>query len=52
LKKCAKESGHYLLKRGYKLPQAFMEAEEITAELIKANTLRVAKLARTNVWKL
>jgi hypothetical protein len=41
-----------LLQRGYKLPEAFMEAEEITAELIKANTLRVAKLARTNVWKL
>lgn len=41
-----------LTQRGYKLPANFLEADGLTPELIRANTLRVAEIARERVWKV
>ena len=41
-----------LQKRGYKLPELFEDADEITPELIFENTSRISKIARTKIWKV
>ena len=41
-----------LTQRGYKLPEAFIGADALTPELIRANTLRIAEIAREKVWKV
>lgn len=41
-----------LLKRGYKLPQSFLDTDALTAELIRENTLRIAEISREKVWKV
>lgn len=41
-----------LAERGYKLPEAFEEAKELTPELIMENTKRISVLARDVIWKV
>ena len=41
-----------LLERGYQLPSIFMDSDELTGELIEANTKRISELARSKIWKI
>ena len=41
-----------LADRGYKLPQAFEAAKDLTSELITENTKRISALARDVIWKV
>lgn len=44
------EKRKILLDRGYKLPEIFLDADEITSELVEQNTMRVSEIAREKVW--
>ncbi|MEI4264020.1 HNH endonuclease family protein, partial [Roseovarius sp. D0-M9] len=46
------EKKKILLDKGYKLPVDFLEADALSPELIKGNTLRISELARTQVWRV
>tara|TARA_R110000751_G_scaffold2018_18_gene10443 strand:- start:231638 stop:232549 length:912 start_codon:yes stop_codon:yes gene_type:complete len=41
-----------LIERGYKLPQILLDAEELDDDVVRANTARIAKLARSSIWKV
>ena len=41
-----------LLQRGYKLPTDLLNQDELTDEVVMANTARIAKLAREVIWKV
>lgn len=41
-----------LAKRGYKLPQLLIEADELTPEVVYQNTKRISELARNVIWKV
>lgn len=47
-----KNKRQILSDRGYKLPQAFMDADELTDELIVSNTKRISHVAREIIWKV
>ncbi|UWQ36905.1 DUF262 domain-containing HNH endonuclease family protein [Leisingera aquaemixtae] len=46
------EKRKILIDKGYKLPQEFLDADVLSPELIKENTLRISELARTQVWRV
>ncbi len=50
--KSFKSKKKILLEKGYKLPQIFMDANELSEDLIKANTRRLSALARDEIWKI
>lgn len=50
--KSFKEKKKILADKGYKLPNALAEADDITSEVISRNTARLAKLAREVIWKV
>jgi hypothetical protein len=41
-----------LEERGYKLPHLLKEAEDLTPEIIRANSLRISEIARDIIWKV
>lgn len=41
-----------LIKAGYKLPEAFLEMNELSADAIWDNTSRISEIARNEVWKV
>ncbi|EDL50345.1 hypothetical protein ED21_27778 [Erythrobacter sp. SD-21] len=41
-----------LESRGYRLPEQLAGAEELTPKLLRSNTLRLAEIAREQVWKV
>ena len=41
-----------LQDRGYKLPQLFLDADELNDDLIAENTKRISDLARERIWKV
>lgn len=41
-----------LVDRGYKLPSILLEADELTDEVVVANTARISALARDIIWKV
>lgn len=41
-----------LAQRGYKLPDILLECDELSAEVVYQNTLRLAALARDVIWKV
>lgn len=41
-----------LKDRGYKIPAVLDDADALTEEVIQANTMRIAELARASVWKI
>jgi hypothetical protein len=41
-----------LSQRGYKLPPLLLDCDELSAEVVHQNTLRIAELARDVVWKV
>ncbi|WP_445327183.1 GmrSD restriction endonuclease domain-containing protein [Yoonia sp. GPGPB17] len=47
-----KEKKKILIDKGYKLPNEFLDVDALTPELITNNTLRISKLARTQVWRV
>jgi hypothetical protein len=47
-----KEKKKILIDKGYKLPNAFLDADDLSPELIVNNTFRISELARTLVWKV
>lgn len=47
-----KAKRNILLERGYKLPEPFVAADNLTDELIATNTMRIAKIARDVIWRV
>lgn len=47
-----KEKKKILIDKGYKLPKAFLDADNLSPELIIDNTSRISELARTKVWEV
>lgn len=47
-----KEKKAILISRGYKLPDILMDADSLTEEVVKANTLRISELSRTQIWRV
>jgi hypothetical protein len=41
-----------LMDRGYKLPDILLDSDQIDEDVIRANTSRVAELARTRIWRV
>ena len=41
-----------LIDRGYKIPDAFMDVDILTDDLISENTQRISTLARDVIWKV
>jgi len=41
-----------LVDRGYKLPKLLLDADELSAEIVHANTMRISELARSSIWKV
>jgi hypothetical protein len=47
-----KEKKAILKDRGYKLPQELEDVDKLDEEVIRLNTMRLAVLARTKIWKV
>ena len=47
-----KHKKQILVDRGYKLPTILSDSEEISEEIISANTQRISKLARDHIWSI
>lgn len=45
------EKKEILAERGYKLPTILFDSEDLSGEIIRANTLRISNLARSVIWK-
>lgn len=41
-----------LISRGYKLPDILLDVDELSPEIVHANTLRISEIARSHVWKV
>lgn len=50
--KSYKDKKKILMDKGYRLPQILIDADDISPEIIKANTMRISDLSRTTVWKV
>ena len=46
------EKKRLLLENGYRLPPLLTDAEDLTDQVIEANTRRVSELSRSRVWKI
>ena len=46
------EKRDILVRAGYRLPTAYLEADDLSSEMIESNTSRISNLARTEVWAL
>ena len=47
-----KHKREILVDRGYKLPDILLNADDISPEIIAANTQRISELARDEIWKV
>ncbi|APE42836.1 hypothetical protein BOO69_04910 [Sulfitobacter alexandrii] len=47
-----KEKKVILESRGYKLPELFDGVDELSEEIIRSNTQRIAELSREKIWKV
>lgn len=47
-----REKKEILMRAGYKLPAVLLAADDITEDVIRANTARVGTLAREAIWKV
>ena len=47
-----KSKKQILIDRGYKIPEILKEADQLTPDVILANTKRVSELAFHEVWKV
>ena len=46
------EKKRLLLENGYRLPEILTDAEDLTDQVIEANTQRVSELSRSSVWRI
>lgn len=47
-----KEKKLILAEKGYRLPEILTEVDDLTDEAIEKNTLRIAELSRSRVWRI